>query len=291
MVAQPDVLKQYDIRRVKSCKPLNKGNTSDAMLVDTEAGAFVLRKLNDEQQGWKEYILAQKLAPTNISPKIRCAKNGMPYATYLGVNFNIQEYKGPVNESRTKKLNWLQLGKLVGRFHHLTEEVRLGDQEDRYDLLLLWKAVGQEIRNSSESNIRTLGNHMMQCKSYSVNRETVIHGDLGIWNLLFTERHVFIIDMAEARMGDRHFDLAAVITSSIPLTASRTEMEKSLSLFERGYAQEHGVWDNRRLFEQLHLWLLRGMLALVRDQGMSAPNVSYIERQLKILEEYKSLLV
>ncbi|WP_236420582.1 phosphotransferase [Paenibacillus sp. JJ-223] len=131
----------------------------------------------------------------------------------------------------------------------------------------------------------------MQCKSYSVNSETVIHGDLGIWNLLFTERHVFIIDMAEARMGDRHFDLAAVITSSIPLTASRTEMEKSLSLFERGYAQEQGVWDNRRLFEQLHLWLLRGMLALVMDQGMSAPNVSYIERQLNILEEYKSLLV
>ncbi|MMZ68001.1 hypothetical protein D1872_306460 [compost metagenome] len=92
-------------------------------------------------------------------------------------------------------------------------------------------------------------------------------------------------------MGDRHFDLAAVITSSIPLTASRTEMEKSLSLFERGYAQEHGVWDNRRLFEQLHLWLLRGMLALVMDQGMSAPNVSCIERQLNILEEYKSLLV
>lgn len=114
--------------------------------------------------------------------------------------------------------------------------------------------------------------------------------DLGIWNLLFTEESIHIIDVGEARRGDIHLDLAAALTSSIPTSVTEREVGEIVADFEQGYTQEGKSFSRKVLYEQMHLWVVRGLLAIIRERGMVRQTIPYVQRNLELLEKFRHVL-
>lgn len=52
--------------------------------------------------------------------------------------------------------------------------------------------------------ICSLEGHVEQCTEYVVRNDSMIHGDLGVWNMLFMKQKTLLIDFGEVRRGDPH---------------------------------------------------------------------------------------
>ncbi|WP_459285000.1 hypothetical protein [Paenibacillus vandeheii] len=88
--------------------------------------------------------------------------------------------------------------------------------------------------------------------------------DLAIWNLLYTEESIHIIDDGEA--GEIAAD------------------------FEQGYAQGGNSFSRKSIYEQMHLWVVRGLLTVIRERGMVRQTIPYVQRNLQLLKKFKHVL-
>lgn len=279
------IASQYVMGEIMNCTTMQQGTSSTAMLLQTTSGSYVLRQLRDERQALAEYEVYQALAPANISPSIQCTKEGLPYITHNRMIYNVQTYIEKVVPQHSLSLNYVELGEVIARFHqrimHL-DMTRLG-QEDRFALALLWEAVSGEVLDSSSEIIRRLADHVEECSVYQSTHTAVIHGDLGLWNVLFTESDMYIIDVGEVRSGNHHFDLAAILSSTCSSSITVCELEERMVQLERGYRSEGRDVNRVILYEQIHLWVIRGLLAIIREKGIIAPTIPYVERNLAFL--------
>ncbi|MDN4604333.1 phosphotransferase [Paenibacillus sp. F6_3S_P_1C] len=281
---------QYDIGNILACNSIQEGNSSKAMLVQTSYGKFVLRKLRNVQQAWAEQEMYKVMATVNLSPSMVEAKDGLPYMTYKGEFYNLQFYVENVLLRSQINVDFVRLGQVISLFHRVTSHLEITEQADRFALPRLWSEVSREVTASSSECIRSLQEHTEQCMEYKELFKAVIHGDLGIWNLLFTEESIHIIDVGEARRGDIHFDQAAALTSSTLSSVTERELSEIVADFEQGYAQGGNYFSRKSLYEQMHLWVVRGILAVMREKGMVCQTIPYVQRNLQLLEKFKHVL-
>ncbi|MFS0873576.1 phosphotransferase [Paenibacillus xylanilyticus] len=284
------VAEHYDIGKILSRKALQKGSSSNAMLILATTGKYVLRELRNEQQALAEHQLYKVLASVHISPNMLQARDGLPYILYNHKIYNLQTYIDHTIPHDQVSVDFVRLGKVISNFHQFTEHLDVPQQEDRFALPQLWSEVSAKVNNSLSEEIRALVGHTEQCMEYNMEYSAVIHGDLGIWNLLFTEEAVQIIDMGEVRRGNHHFDLAAVLTSTIRPSVTVRELETIVADFERGYVQGDAVFNRRDLFQQIHIWMLRGLLAVIRERGIVPQTIPYVRRNLEVLQTFKAIL-
>jgi thiamine kinase-like enzyme len=284
------VAAHYDIGNIVEFNALQHGNSSKAMLVESTLGKFVLRKLRNEQQAWIEYEMYQALAPANIAPLMVQNNCAFPYITYNNEIYNLQIYIEDVLPRNQINIDFVRLGQVIGLFHRMTSRFEVTSMEDRFELSQLWREVSSVVLASSSDQIRTLAQLTEQCLKFRKKNHSVIHGDLGIWNLLFTKESIYIIDFGEVRKGDHHFDLAAILTSTIPSSTHKQELVGIMSDFEDGYVQENANFSRRHLYEQIQVWMLRGLLAVIRERGVAPSTIGYVERNLKLLTMFESIL-
>ncbi|MGG4396692.1 hypothetical protein ABEX25_20550 [Paenibacillus thiaminolyticus] len=116
-----------------------------------------------------------------------------------------------------------------------------------------------------------------------------IHGDLGAWTC-FCGRDGSIIDFGEVRLGDRHFDAAAALVSTAPGHASVEEAVTRLEDFCRGYKANAEPLDLARLREQIHLWFVRGSVAVVRHHGANERTSRYCRRSMETMEHFDRVI-
>ncbi|KQY92933.1 hypothetical protein ASD24_21310 [Paenibacillus sp. Root52] len=286
------IASHYTLGEILNCTSMQQGTSSAAMLLETTLDRFVLRQLRDEGQALAEYEVYEALAPANISPSILCTKEGLPYITLGHMIYNVQTYIEKVVPQHSLSLNYVELGKVIARFHQRILQLdmtRLG-QKDRFALPSLWEAVSGDILNSSSEVIRRLASHVEECCKYQSKHTAVIHGDLGLWNVLFTESHMYIIDVGEVRCGNHHFDLAAILSSTCSSSTTVCELEERMIQLERGYRSEGRDVNREILYEQIHLWVIRGLLAIIREKGIIAPTIPYIERNLAFLGKCQTVM-
>lgn len=284
------VREHYDIGQVLTSTALQQGNSSKAMLIHAASGKYVLRKLKNEQQAHAEHKLYQVLASVNISPKMLKARDGLSYIIYNHEIYNLQTYINNTIPYHQVSIDFVQLGNVISLFHQLISHLDIPEQKDRYELHQLWSAVSNEVKNSSYEGIRALTEHTEQCMEYKSKNNTMIHGDLGVWNMLFTKECIHVIDMGEVRRGNHHFDLAAALTSTIPSSVNVRELDTIVADFERGYGHGNIVLNRKSLYQQIHVWMLRGCLAVIKERGMNSPAILYVERTIKMLNRYKVIL-
>lgn len=91
------------------------------------------------------------------------------------------------------------------------------------------------------------------------------------------EESIHIIDVGEARRGDIHFDQAAALTSFIPTSVTERELSEIAADFEQGYTQEGNSFSRKSLYEQMHMWVIRGLLAILREKGMVRHTIPYVQ--------------
>ena len=107
---------------------------------------------------------------------------------------------------------------------------------------------------------------------------TVIHGDLGPWNLLKGEDgQISVIDFGEVRPGDPCFDYAALLAGIInhaPAEARETACREFLAELD---------CDRTGLLEQLRLWAAEG---ICRWTGKNENMVSRFHHALNWAEEH-----
>jgi Ser/Thr protein kinase RdoA (MazF antagonist) len=281
----------YDIGRIHRMEVMKQGTSSEAKCVKSSAGRFILRKLRNEQQAVNEERLHHVLSLKNISPALVIARNGLSYVQLNNEIYNLQYFVEETVPYDQGTVDFVGFGNMLARFHHSVHKLEIINQPDRFALSLLWSQVCDEVRGSSSAIAYSLVEQVEQCMRYVMRDETVTHGDLGVWNMLFTKQGMFLIDFGEVRRGDPHFDIAAALTSMISVMATENECFSVLKDVMEGYAEAGGLLTKERLYEQIHLWMLRGWLALIRERGVTSPMAEYIEQGMRRVATFKKMLL
>lgn len=170
----------------------------------------------------------------------------------------------------------------------MTDVRKLAGQRDRFDLGRMWDEVSASY--SGEALIRLLEKPVERCLGYAEKITGYIHGDLGAWNLLLRKGRIYIIDFGEVRLGDRHFDAAAALVSTAADNASVEETVTRLEDFCRGYAANAEPLDLERLREQIHLWIVRGSVAVVRHYGANERTSRYCRQSMATMEHFDRVI-
>ncbi|WCF05747.1 aminoglycoside phosphotransferase family protein [Paenibacillus thiaminolyticus] len=210
-----------------------QGTSSDAKLVTTDAGRYILRRIRDDEQGRTEYEISRRLYPLDIAPEVLIAKEGLPYVQLDDACYNLQRFVEHEHLSDGECWNYAEMGRTLSLFEREMTDIRsLTGQRDRFDLQPMWDEASAS--HAGDAVIRLLEEPVERCLGYAEKMSGYIHGDLGAWNLLLRKGRIYIIDFGEVRLGDSHFDAAALV-STAPGHASVEEAVNQLEDFCRGY--------------------------------------------------------
>lgn len=100
-----------------------------------------------------------------------------------------------------------------------------------------------------------------------------------------------IIDFGEVRKGNYHFDIAAVITSFLNMNASKQDMIAALNDFEEGYNHLTIMIDRMVLMENIRLWIVRGIIAVLNQNGVTKETIAFSEKMMNVIHKYEEILI
>ncbi|MFW5436797.1 hypothetical protein [Paenibacillus apiarius] len=179
----------YPISRVLLIEKMGQGMTSEARLVVTTEGRYILRKLRDEEQGTTEYNIYKRLEPYKITPEIVLSKQEAPYIRLDDGCYNLQRYIE--SHPRQSSTDFYQLGQTVSLFHYAMRDTRhIIGQKDRFCLESMWDDV-KELKNGFEI-IQAIQHPVERAISYCHEMRGFIHADLGAWNILIGSTGVYM---------------------------------------------------------------------------------------------------
>ena len=128
------------------------------------------------------------------------------------------------------------------------------------------------------------------CMNFNHNVNCYIHGGLGIWNLLFNNSDIYIIDFGEVRRGNNHLDVSAVLTSTIDWNRTDGVIMNSLKDFRAGYLTNFNDFSWKVLKENFFLWFTRGMIALLVNFGINKDTNEYVEKTIEKLKKIEAII-
>lgn len=281
----------YAIGDLRTEFRIASGVSSEAKRLETDRGRYVLRRLSGEAQARSEFRIAEALREQDICPEMLTTRSGEYGFESEGVWYNVQRFIEPVAE-QTKVWDHAELGSVAGKLHTgLHSETEEG-QPDRFDLEPKWQAFlsVQTKQALQEPLILQLEEQVRFCLAQGQPRadRTCIHGDLGKWNLVFGKQGLRIIDFGESRLGDRHFDLAALLTSTTD--AADEQAARHLAAYEESYSRYADGFDVSALARQIRLWNVRGAVALLEKVGLNERSARYVSGLLEQTESWAKRL-
>lgn len=229
--------------KIEGLQPHGNGQTSDIYKIISDSGSYILKSHLNEQTAANEFYCLETLSKVNLSARPLYTENNSIYFKHRGLFYILMTY---INTQDIKKtdLDYFKLGKAVKTMHSALSNLKLTNVPDRFNEEQLINNISLlESKNSLNKSITTI---------------KIIHGDLGVWNLLVDKYKINIIDFGEVRYDDPFFDLAA-LTESLDLNNTDT-----MNLLY-GY----GVKDDKaynRLTTMRKKWKLRGLIFLAMNE-------------------------
>ncbi|WP_458120723.1 phosphotransferase enzyme family protein [Paenibacillus sp. Z6-24] len=290
------ILGSYALGNLHAVTEPVQGSTSQARIVHCTKGIFVVRRLQSRSQAEMEASISSLMAGRQVCPPMIHTAHGHPFTFYQNNYYNVQSYIEPLPVS-PDPIDYEQLGVKTALFHTATRSLNVPVQPDRFSLICAVNRLDlnnnyDQLDESDQSIVRMLQFRIERCLTYensSVQHTGYIHGDLGKWNLIFGSEGIFFIDFGEVRRGNAHFDIAALFTSMLDLSQDARVNQEHIRLFRQGY-ERYGCMDNAVLFEQIQLWTVRGIAALLIQHGLQKPVLRTAERLLYGLDDYSKLL-
>ncbi|MEJ8302393.1 phosphotransferase enzyme family protein [Saccharibacillus sacchari] len=284
--------KSYGIGRLMKENPINGGTTSNARRLDTESGRYVLRKLSGIVQARNEQSVSQVLKGLNVCPEIMTDAAGSGWISGPDGYYNVQRWIEPL-PNRPMIPDYAELGEKVGLMHAALRGKRLDAQTDRFDLERTWSSfLSKQVRTDIEYKplVRRMIRDIEACltESGSSTPSVPIHGDLGVWNVVFGSNGVRIIDFGELRYGHPLFDLAALLAST--LDVSDRKAEDRLAACIRAYRIHAEDFEPDALARQIRLWNVRGAAAILDKNGLNEKTAGYANRVMDQHEAFAGLL-
>lgn len=237
--------------KIESLQPHGNGQTSDIYKIISYSGSYILKSHLNKQNAANEFYCLEALSKINLSARPLCTVNNRIYFKHGGLFYILMTY---INTRDIKKtdLYYFKLGKAVKTMHYALSNLKLTNVPDRFD-------EEQLINNIKSDNIKKLIEQKYNdYKNYTSDISSIIHGDLGVWNLLMNDYKINIIDFGEVRYGDPFFDLAA-LTESLHL--NDTDIINLL----HGY-EDSSDEASSRLTAMRKKWKLRGIIFLAVNE-------------------------
>lgn len=223
-----------------------------------------------------EYEVVRRLVENHISPEILLTRKGEPWIQ-VGKNvYNLQAFL-PNKIYNYQGIDYKHLGRNIGIFHKQISDVNpILSQPDRFNLKKEWTKL-QEANMSLPKQVVDLINDAIE------NQLPVtgfIHGDLGKWNLLFNYSRIHIIDFGEARRGNIHFDIAAIMLTMFDWQQPDMRLINQLRAFTEGYVLNNHpiIWG--QLIIAINLWTARGIVVIINQFGQTYDIDHYIKTEL-----------
>lgn len=287
-----EIVQNYPISEVMDIQEVHLGMSSAARRVVTSSGSYILRCIRNSKQALTEYMVARALSEHNMTANILLTKCQKPYVAFEQGLYNLQEAL-PHDESYCIKgySVYYNLGTITARFHDLVKDLKdIYEQEDRFNLHKLWEKYKVSKALLSKQIKEELVMLVVECKQLKLDDIGYIHGDLGRWNLLFHEQDIYLIDFGEMRKGNNHFDIAALLTSSIDWNQNDEQIAKCIQEYQKGYTRFFHNFNWETLLACINLWNVRGLLAFITqyDRDMNDQEIQYIEQ---VLERGKRLAI
>ncbi|WP_339216936.1 phosphotransferase [Ornithinibacillus sp. FSL M8-0202] len=262
------VRNEYGVSSIEEITKIESGISSNAKRIVTADGNYILRRVKSVEQAITEYKISQELRHDNLSSIIILNQDNAPYIKLNNEVYNLQTEIPNLLEKDS--INFFELGKTIAIFHSRVQKIDgLFSQEDRFPLERMWNQVKVNPKFDATEYSGKLTKLVEQCLSYNHKDNYYIHGDLGKWNLLFDKSNIYIIDFGEVRRGNNHFDISAVLSSTINWSLGDEQLFLQVRQFKNGYGSNFHQWNHAILRESFHLWFTRGMVALLAQQGIN----------------------
>ena len=274
---------------------IQKGTSSKAYRVISDSVQGVLREIASVAQAETEAVLAAVLAPWKLTPHILMTVNQTAYVLDQNRVYNFQEYLKP-DEFRPQGMELAhKLAITIARMQKILAQSKLtiSDRPDRFSADSLWKSAEARMALfpywiSAEQNA-VIQRLVQNCEKLKRINDQPIHGDLGLWNMLWTPSGLRIIDFGEARLGDPYFDLAGAVSSLLQSEKNKTLHPAMIETFLCSYAGEYQEINRTKLLEWIQFWLLRGMLAVITYQSPEIWNKQFTD-SWALIQELNRLL-
>lgn len=252
---------QYQLGRFRSAAELNSGTVAQVWRLETDSGTFLVRTLTDQGQGEKEWNIHRHLRTRGFTAMPAIV---VPYLEQGGLWYQVQEYCPGRRPSPERPGTAGKIADMAARLVLAAAGCTVTDVSDRFDLASVWA----EYRlnwpllelpfSQSEADRR-----VAELSAIPVKDQQIIHGDLGLWNMLEEEGTIRVIDFGEARLGDPYFDLASALAGLINHSSAEDRRKNAAEFL--AVCRENMIVDMDRLAKQIDLWVWRGLAQCVRN--------------------------
>ena len=253
---------QYQLGRFRSVAQRNPGTTAQVWQLETDFGTFLVRTLRDKRQGELEWNIHQHLRSRDFAAMPAIV---VPYFEQGGLWYQVQEFCPGARPSPERTGTARRIASMVTQLMRAAEGCTpVVDFPDRFDLASVWS----EYRINwpllelplTQDEADQWVERLSACLAFD---QQLIHGDLGLWNMLEEDDKIRVIDFGEARRGDPYFDLASALAGLI--NHSTAESRKGNAAEFLAACREHMTVNMERLTDQIFLWVWRGLAQCVRD--------------------------
>lgn len=244
-------IKSYYGLKVYTIEMFGNSQTADIYKIISDSGSYILKSHLNEQTAANEFYCLEALSKINLSARPLFTVSSSIYFKHGGLFYILMTYISTRDIKKTD-LYYFKLGKAVKTMHYALSNLKLTNVPDRFD-------EEQLINNIKSDNIKKLIEQKYNdYKNYTSDNSSIIHGDLGVWNLLMNDYKINIIDFGEVRYGDPFFDLAALTES---LNLNDTDIINLL----HGY-EDSSDEASSRLTAMRKKWKLRGIIFLAVNE-------------------------
>ncbi len=253
---------QYQLGRFRSVAELNPGTVSQVWRLETDLGAFLVRTLTEKEQGEREWSIDQHLRRRGFTAMPAVV---VPYFEQGGLWYQVQEFCHGTRPSPSRSGTAGKIAAMVAELILAAADYTMeANGSDRFDLAATWREHRQNwllleipiLQSEADRRVAELAGLPLQ-------NVQLIHGDLGLWNMLEEGGEIRVIDFGEARVGDPYFDLASALAGLINHSSPENRRQNVVEFLAT--CRERMELDMGRLTDQISLWVWRGMAQCVRD--------------------------
>jgi len=293
-----NICEEYPIDDVLSYERINNGNTSETFLINSKSKKWILRKLKDRIQGETEFIITNHLlnkSVTCVSPIVP-TKEKKPYFCFGNDCYNLQEYINGIVPKASDEEMIKEIAKSVSYMHNALADIKISiNFKDRFDLLDLWEKgnilwKNQYCNGKVPYSDKEVNEILKELYLKTAEDTGIIHGDLGIWNMIWASNEIKIIDFGESRMGSYYFDIAGALCSSIKYNESIEKMYELSTAFIYTYSENAFKISISKLLDYIQLWYWRGILSVLNnDQFNDDKKENLIKLSLDRIHKYNTM--
>ena len=282
------ICKLYGISPLQKFSPLSGGTAARVWRLDTPSRACLLRTLASPAQGELEWAVAQHLTARGFThfPAILPTAAGAPMAEVGGGFYQMQVFCPGTRPDPDRPGVSRQIGETAADLTRaLAGFVPAAPMPDRFALSAAWCAGREGFPRLGLPLTLSEADRTAARLAVLPERDVqLIHGDLGLWNMLDDRGVIRVIDFGEARLGDPYFDLASALAGLVNHSSPERRAQNAAAFLVA--CGERLPLDLPRLKGQLALWAWRGIAQCAARGEPFAGMAARMYGALRTMEEW-----